>query len=135
MVDGRWWMKGGWGGRGSGPPSAIIGTRKAVRDFIEMEDGLKRRDLLHQAVGQFLARDNGIAGNIVDRLFGIKFGALAAGTVEDVDQMAFHVEQAHFKNRKQAARTRADDHRVGFDGFICHLCTHRSYLSKPVLSF
>ena len=35
-----------------------------------------------------MAGDDGNAGNIVDRLFRIKLGALAADLVEDVDQVA-----------------------------------------------
>jgi hypothetical protein len=66
--------------------------------------------------GQFLAGDDGQAGNVVDRLFRIKLGALAARPVEDVDQMAFEVEQPQLEHGEQADRPRADDGHIGFDG-------------------
>ncbi len=67
-------------------PSASFSS--ARRHLAEMELRIERLDLFHQPVGQFLAGDDGQAGNVVDRLFGIKLGALAARPVEDVDQMA-----------------------------------------------
>ena len=59
----------------------------------------------------------GNAGNVVDRLFRIKLGALPAELVEDVDEMRLDVEQAQFENGEQAARARADDQHIGFDRF------------------
>ena len=60
---------------------------------------------------------NGNAGNVVDRLFRIELGALAADLVEDVDQMHLHVEQAELEHGEQPARARADDQHVGLDRF------------------
>ena len=51
----------------------------------------------------------GQAGNVVDRLFRIELGALPARAVENVDQMAFEVEQAELEHGEQPARARADD--------------------------
>ena len=51
--------------------------------------------------------------NVVDGLFRIKLGALAARPVEDVDQMAFEIEQAQLEHREQADGPRADN------GYIC----------------
>ncbi len=61
---------------------------------------IERLDLFHQPVGQFLAGDDGQAGNVVDRLFRIKLGALTAGPVEDVDQMGFEIQQAQARTRR-----------------------------------
>ena len=68
-------------------------------------------------VGQAVAGDVGDAGNVVDRLFRIELGALAADLVEDVDQMRLDVEQAELEHREQADRPRANDHNVGLDRF------------------
>ena len=61
----------------------------------------------------------GIAGNVVDRLFRIKLGALAAHLVEDVDQVRLHVEQAELEHREQPDRAGANDQHVSLDG-IAH---------------
>ena len=53
--------------------------------------------------------------NVVDRLLGIKLGALAADLVEDVDEMALDVEQAELEHGEQADRAGADDEHVGLD--------------------
>ena len=65
---------------------------------------------------QLLAGDDGQAGNVVDRLFRIKLGALAARPVQDVDQMAFEIEQTQFEHGEQADGAGADDGDIGFDG-------------------
>src|SRR5205807_1271580 len=57
------------------------------------------------------------AGNVVDRLFRIKLGALAAGLVEDVDKVRLDVEQAKLEHGEQADRPRADNQHIGFDRF------------------
>ena len=77
------------------------------------------------------AGDVGDAGNVVDRLFRIKLGALAADLVEDVDQVRLHVEQAELEHREQADRARADDERVGRDHFS--LGQHRANTFCDVL--
>ena len=88
----------------------------ARRHLAEMELRIERLDLLQQPVGQFLAGDDGQARNVVDRLFRIKLGALAARPVEDVDQMAFEIQQPQFEHGEQADGARADDGDIGFDG-------------------
>ena len=50
--------------------------------------------------------------NVVDRLFRIEFGALAARPVENVDQVAFHVEQAELEHGEQADRPCPDDQHI-----------------------
>src|SRR6516164_9554250 len=73
----------------------------------------ERRDLLHQIVGELLAGDDGDARNVVDRLLGIKLGALPADLVENVDHMRLDVEKAELEHGEQAARPRTDDHNIG----------------------
>ena len=84
--------------------------------------GVERLDLLHQPVGQLLAGDDGQRRNVVDRLFRIEFGALAADLVEDVDEMALDVEQAQLEHGEQPARARPDDDDIGLYGVAGLMC-------------
>ena len=95
-------------------PSASFSS--AGRHLAEMELRVERLDLLQQPVGQLLAGDDGQAGNVVDRLFRIELGALAARPVQDVDQMAFEIEQPQLEHGEQADGAGADDGDIGFDG-------------------
>src|SRR5688572_20619160 len=79
-----------------------------------MELGAERTDLLHQPVHQPLAGDDRQARNVVDRLLRIKLGALAARPVEDVDEVAFEVEEAELEDREQAAGPGSDDDDIRF---------------------
>ena len=81
-----------------------------------MEGRVERLDLRQQRLGQPDAGDVGDAGHVVDRLFRIELGALAADLVEDVDQVRLDVEQAELEHREQADGPRADDQHVGLDG-------------------
>ncbi len=58
----------------------------ALDHLAEVEGRLERMDLLAQVVDQPLAGDHGKAGNVVDRLFRIELGALAADLGQDVDR-------------------------------------------------
>ena len=104
-------------GIGRDAKAGIADLLDRLHHLVEMEGRMKRLDLFHQRFGQALAGDEGNAGNVVDRLFRIEFGALAAELVEDVDHMRLHVQQAQFEDRKQAARTRANNQHIGFDRF------------------
>src|SRR5215831_17887460 len=81
---------------------------------------MKRRlewlDLLHQRVGEPLARNHRQGRNVVDRLLWIELGALSADLVEDVDKVSPDVEQAEFEHGEKAARAGADDKYVSLDG-------------------
>ena len=103
----------------------IADALDGLNHVLQMEGRLERLDLLHQCVGDALAGDIGNAGNVIDRLFGIKFGALPADLVENVDDMRLHVEQAELENREQPARPGADDERVGLNGLAgCRVHVH-----------
>ena len=78
-----------------------------------MELRLERRDLLHQVVGQPLPGDHREAGNVVDRLFRIELGALPARPVENVDHVAFEIEQPELEHGEQPHRAPADHHHIG----------------------
>ena len=97
-------------------PAAVVELLERAGHLVEMELGAEGLDLLHQPVGQFLAGDDGQAGNVVDRLLRIQLGALPARPVEDVDQMAFEVQQTQLEHREQSDGARADDCDVRLDG-------------------
>ena len=97
-------------------PAAVGQLLQRGRHLAEMELRIERLDLLQQPVDQLLAGDDGQAGNVVDRLFRIKLGALPARPVQDVDQMAFEVQQPQLEHGEQADGARADDGDIGFDG-------------------
>ena len=63
-----------------------------------MELRVERLDLLQQRLDQALRARIGNAGNIVDRFFRIKLGALAADFVENVDEVTPHVEQTELEH-------------------------------------
>src|SRR5262245_51103874 len=91
-----------------------------------MEGGMKWLDLVHQRVGDALACDDRDAGNVVDRLFRIKFSALAADLVENVDKVRLDVEQAKLEHREQADWARADDQHIGLDCLTHYSSSHCS---------
>lgn len=87
----------------------------------KMERGAKGFDLLHQPVGQFLARDGRQGRNVVNGLFRVQLGALAAWFFKDIDQMGLEIEQAKFENGKKPHGPRADDDNVsGNVAFVGH---------------
>ena len=100
--------------RNSGASGVPMGL-DALHHLVEVEGRMERLDLRHQVVDEPLARHHGKARNVVDRLLGIELGALAADLRQDVDEMAFDVEEAEFEHGEQAHRPCADDDDVGFD--------------------
>ncbi len=88
--------------------------------FAQMVLGAEGMDLFQQAHGQVVAGDDRPCRDVVDRLFRIEFRALTADLVENVDQMAFDIEQPQFEDAEQAywAGTDNDDiSRPGLAGF------------------
>jgi hypothetical protein len=83
-----------------------------------MELGAERLDLLHEPVGQLLPGNHGKAGDVVDRLLGIELGALAAGPIENVDDMGLDIDKAELEHGEQPDRACAYDHGIGLDHFI-----------------
>src|SRR5690606_3694327 len=92
----------------------------------------ERRRLLLELVDQTLRADRGIAGNVVDRLLGIEFRALAPGTVEDVDEMGLDVEKAELEDREQADRAGPDDDDIGLD-WRTHPCFPARFVGRGAL--
>ena len=68
-----------------------------------------------QIVDEALPGHHRKARNVVDRLLGIELGALPADLRQDVDEMAFDVEEPEFEHGEQAHGACADDDDVGFD--------------------
>ena len=79
-----------------------LGLAEGSGHLAEMEDGLEWPDLLEQPVGQLLAGADRKAGNVVDRLLGIKLGALAARPVENIDHMRLQLRQRRAETRRTA---------------------------------
>ena len=96
------------------PGSPIVSIAPPSREVEGRPEGL---DLLHQRFGEPLAGDEGNAGNVVDRLLRIELGALAAGLVQNVDEMRLHVQKAEFEYGEKAEGTRPNNQDIGFDRF------------------
>ncbi len=82
-----------------------------------MKARAERFYLRHQCIADALPGDVGNPGNVVDRLFRVKLGALAADLVQYVDDVRLHIEQPKLEDREQTARPGADNEHVGFNGF------------------
>ncbi len=80
-----------------------------------MEFRRERRNLLHQVVDQPLPGDHRKPRNVVDGLFRIELGALPARPVEDVDEVAFEVEQSEFEHGEQPHGPAPDHDHIGDD--------------------
>ena len=98
------------------PETAVFFARERIDALTEMEGRAEGLDLLHEPIGQLLARNFGERRDVVDRLFGVELGALSADLFEDVDDVGAYVEKAELKYREEAAGAGADDQRVGLDG-------------------
>ena len=92
----------------------------------EMVGRGERRGLLNQPLDQHPGVDPRVAGDIVDRLFRVKRGALTARRVERVEHMAAHLQHAALEDREEPDRPGADDRDIGIvrNGF------HRARLSQ-----
>jgi hypothetical protein len=93
-----------------------MSTRPAsvsTRHLPSLEHGLQRLDLLEQPVRQLLPGAHRDAGNVKDRLLGIKLCALAAGLVENVDDVGFEPCQPKLKHGEQTHGACANNHYVG----------------------
>ncbi len=101
------------GGHAEGRMLGVAQRLHLLHHLAHMKDGVERLDLLDQVVDEPLRGHFGEAGNVVNRLFRVEFGALAAGLGQNVDQMAFDVEQPQLEHREQARGARADDDDVG----------------------
>lgn len=95
-------------------PASVILLFEAFSHLGKMEGRLERRDLFQKPLGQVMAADDGPGRNIVNRFFRVKFGALPARTVKNIDQMAFNIQKAEFKDGKQANRACPYDNRICF---------------------
>ena len=69
--------------------------------------------LAHELLDQLSRLDRRIARDVVDRLFRIERGALAAGHGERVDDRGPQLQHPELEQREQANRARADDNHIG----------------------
>ena len=82
--------------------------------------GMKGLGLVEQTIDELLAGANGKRRDVIDGFFGIEFRALAAGPVENVDDLALDVEQAQLEYGEQPARSAADDDGIRENDFGTH---------------
>src|SRR5688572_4622832 len=115
-------------GRGLQVP-AVADLGQLVDLLAEMVHGMERRGLLLQLLDQVGGIDRGIAGDVVDRLLGVQRGALPAGGLKRVDDVALHFQHAAFEHREQADRARTDDRHVRY--MRRHALLHIPTLSVP----
>ena len=66
------------------PSSSFLKSRDHL---VEMILWIEWLDLIEQPLGQFMAGHDRKGGNVVNRFFGIEFGALAARPIENVDDL------------------------------------------------
>ena len=97
-------------------PKAAVGKLLQLLDLLaEVKLRIERLDLLQQPVGDLLPGDNRQPGNVVDRLVGIELPALAAGLVEDVDEVRLDVDEPQLEHGKEADGAGADDDGIRLD--------------------
>ena len=104
--------------------SALPSVLDRLDHFAEVEHRLERLTLREKLVDDLLAGDARVAGNVVDRLLRIEFGALAARLRQDIDEVASDVEKAEFEDGEEPDRSGADDHDVGLDVRVPDLVGH-----------
>ena len=80
-----------------------------------MKGWTKRLDLFEQGIGQPLSRHDRQRGNVVDGLFRVEFGALAARLGQDIQNMRLDVQKSEFEDSEQADRPSTDDDAIGLD--------------------
>ena len=106
----------GAGRRAQEEAAVVLASAVRTTSSPKWNTGRHRRDLLHQAVDEFLRAADGQRRDVVDRLVGIQLGTLAARVLERVDDVALDAEQAELEDLEQAGGAGADDQGVGFDG-------------------
>ncbi len=75
-----------------------------VDALAEMQLGAEWLDLLQQPIGQLLAGDDWQAGDVVDGLFGVELGTLAARLVENIDDVRLDVDEPKLEHGEEAHR-------------------------------
>ena len=80
---------------------------------------MKRRDLAFEARHEIARVNSGMAGDVVNWLFRIQRGALAAHFGQCIDQHAGELQHPEFEHREQANRACADDRNIRID-LACH---------------
>jgi hypothetical protein len=108
-------------GVGGELPLSMLGLGEGSSHLAEIELRLERLDLLEQPIGQLLTGADRKAGDVVDGLLGIKLGALAAGPVENIDNMRLQPREAELENSKEPDRPSSNNNNIGGSA----TCRHR----------
>ena len=93
--------------------AAIVPLLDLADQLLEVERGVKRRNLLEQPVGEFAPGADLDRRDVVDRLVRVQLDALAASPGKGIDDMGLDAQQAQLEHLEQADRARADDERIG----------------------
>jgi hypothetical protein len=72
-------------------------------------------DLLEQGLDQLLRGANRNAGNVVNRLVRIEFGALTTGLSNGIDNLRFQAEESELEDLEQAAGSGTDNDNIRND--------------------
>jgi hypothetical protein len=96
-------------------PASVAALLDRFDPLLQMNRHVERFALRHQPLDQFArgARRNG--GDVVNRLVGIQFGALATDLVERIHDLARQAEHARLESREEARGTGADNQHIGAD--------------------
>ena len=106
---------------------ALVGfnVKKAVfalfhhADFLtEVEGGVEGVNLLEKVFREFVGGIHGHGRDVIDRLGGIQFHALAADVFQRVDDVSLYFEKAELENLKKPHGAGTDDHGVGFNDLV-----------------
>jgi hypothetical protein len=84
----------------------------------QVKSGVKRFDLLHEPVDQFLRAADRQRRDVIDRFVGVELSALAARMGERVDDFALEAQKAELENREEPDGAGADDDALRADGGI-----------------
>ncbi len=102
------------GGRADMKTTALLA--RELQDFLpEVEGGVKRRDLLHQAIDELLGATDRKRRDVVNRFFRVQLGALPAGVLQGVHHMGGDPEQPQLEHLKQTTGAGPDDDHFGGD--------------------
>ena len=104
-------------GAGAGANQKIsIGLRCQLRHLlVQVPVRRKRRNLLQQALHQFVSGADRKTRDVVERFVAVQLGALAAGMRQRVDKMGAQTLQAQLKGLEQAHRASANDYDIGIN--------------------
>ena len=98
-------------GRGSDMKFAVPQHAQFGHLLAQMKGGFEGLGLFQQSIDQFLRPADRQRGNVINRLIGIKLGALAAGLAQGIDDVSADPKQSEFEYLEKTNRAGANDDR------------------------